>query len=105
MTHPDSTTSDPVESDSRTESYQVRHQWESGQSLITTIVYAIANISDQHPCDIRPLGETLDVEALEEFIHYLSNKGHCTTSYISFPFEEWVVTVYATGTIVISISK
>lgn len=105
MTHPDSTTSDPVESDSRTESYQVRHQWDRGQSLITTIAYAIANSSNQDPCDIRPLGETLDVEALEEFIQQLSDKGHCTTSCISFPFEKWVVTVYATGTIVISVSK
>ena len=105
MTHSDSTTSDPVENDSRTEPYQVRHQWESGQSLISTIVYAIADISNQDPCDIRPLGETLDVEALEEFAHQLSEKENCNTSYISFPFEKWVVTAYATGKIVISVSK
>lgn len=105
MTHPDLTTVDPIEDDSSTESYHVSHQWDSGQSLITTIVYAISGISDTHPWDISPLGETLDVEALEKLLHQLSNKNHCTTSYISFPFEDWVVTVYASGKIVISVSE
>lgn len=104
MDHPDLTPINPVRDDSNTESYHVSHQWDKGQLLITTSVYAIANISNKHPCDIPPLRETLDVEALEEFLHQLSEKNHCTTRYISFPFEDWIVTVYGTGTIIISVS-
>ena len=105
MTHLDPTPIDRVEDDSNTESYHVSHQWDRGQSLITTIVYAIADISNTHPCDIPPLGEALEVDALEELLNHLSATGHCTTSYISFPFADWIVTVYATGKIVISVSE
>ena len=105
MTHPDPTTIDAIEDNSSTKSYHVRHQWDQGQSLITTIVCAIADISHQYPCDIPPLGEALDVDALQELLHHLSGTSHCTTSYISFPFEDWVVTVYATGKIVLNISE
>lgn len=105
MTHPDLTTSDPVEHTASTESHHVSYQWNRSQPLITTIVYAIADISNKHPCDIPPLGATLDVEALEELLHQLSDRNHCSTSYISFPFEDWIVTVYGTGKIVISDSE
>lgn len=105
MTDPDLTTIDPVEHDSSTESHLVSHQWDRSQPLITTIVYAIAEISNKHPCNIPPLGETFDVEALEELLHHLSDRNHGTTSYISFPFEDWLVTVYGTGKIVINDSE
>lgn len=105
MTHPDLTTIDPVEDTASTESHHVSYQWDRSQSLTTTIVYAIADISNKHPCNIPPLGATLHVETLEELLHHLSDKNHCTTSYISFSFEDWLVTVYGSGKIVISASE
>ena len=105
MTDPDLTTIDSVEHTASTESHHVSYQWNRSQSLITTIVYAIAEISNKHPCDIPPVGETFDIEALEELLHHLSDRNHCTTSYISFPFEDWLVTVYGTRKIVISDSE
>ncbi|MFC7008570.1 HalOD1 output domain-containing protein [Halalkalicoccus salilacus] len=102
MTHPDLTSSDPVEDTASTESYHVSYQWDRNQSLITTLVYAIADSSNKHPCDIPPLGATVDVEALEELLDHLSDKNHSNTSYTTFPVEDWLVTVYGTGKIVIS---
>lgn len=62
---PDDPDEDRTGYDPTTGTYHARHEWDNEQSLVTTVVTAVAAVTNADPTDLPPLYETVDPDALD----------------------------------------
>ena len=101
-------TSDELTSDYRgydpvTETYHLHHDWGTNQSLIETIVFAVAAVTGRPPTEIEPLYDVIDPDALAVLFRPVSDAKPRDDGFVSFTFDGQAVTVRATGEIIIDV--
>ena len=86
-----------VRFDPTTETYHRRHDWESSEPLCLTIVKTLAAATGQDQTTMDPLYSVVDPDALEMLLSTASD----STAEASFPVDGCVVTVAASGAVVV----
>lgn len=86
--------------------YRSVHDRMSGELLSSTVSNTIAGVEDAVPEDLPPLYESIDPDALDELFSPTANGGRRADGHVSFPFEDYHVTIHTHGEIaVVSISE
>lgn len=74
---------------------------EETRSTSEIVIYAIAEVTDEDPTSLRPLGEVIDPDALDT-IFDRSASGDMGEAHLSFQYEGYEVTVFSHGRITVS---
>lgn len=90
-------------SDGRTEARHVHYDPASDAEVSELLVTAIADIDHTDPLKLEPLYETVDPDALDDFVE--SDTLHDVGGYISFVFAGYDVRVHASGLIEIGLDS
>ncbi|MFC3957333.1 HalOD1 output domain-containing protein [Halovivax cerinus] len=78
-----------------------KHDWEHDESITVSIVDAVASLADIEPEHVTRLYERLDPDALESLFSPTNRSGDRNCGHLWIPLDEYGVTVYADGTIVV----
>lgn len=78
---------------------RVIHDWSGEESIVSTIVSAVAELSGQ--ASAEPLHHRIDTDALEALFQPISADRRRDEGYVTFPMEGFDVTVDANGLITI----
>lgn len=89
---------DPV-----TETYHFNHDWGTNQSVLETIVFAVAAVTGKPPAEVEPLYNVIDPDALSVLFSPISDENPRSDGAVSFTFEDQAVTVHASGEIIIDV--
>lgn len=81
--------------DRRANACHVHYDPGSDASLSVVLVKAIAELADVDPLELEPLHETIDPETLNEFVG--TDELPDVEGTVTFVFEGYDVTVYASG--------
>lgn len=79
--------------------YHARHDPQGNATVCQTLVLAVAEIADRDPMELDPLYHAIDPDTLDDFVESSGSKG--SEGNVSFAFEGYDVTVYASGLIAI----
>lgn len=79
----------------RTETHHVHYDPETPIAPSGTLVIAIADIADVDPLELEPLYETIDPDTVDDFVG--SSGLPDVGGHVEFTFENYDVTVYASG--------
>lgn len=90
---------DFLRSSAETRGVWILHDWSDEESIVSTIVTAIAELSD--PTTIDPLHHYVDPDALERLFRPISDDRRREEGYVTFSVEEFDVTVDANGMILV----
>lgn len=82
-----------------TRSVRILHDWSAEESVVSTVVTAIAELSGRS--SIEPLHDRIDTDALEALFRPISTDRRRDRGHVRFPVEGYDVTVDANGLIVI----
>ncbi|ELY70957.1 HalOD1 output domain-containing protein [Natrinema versiforme] len=80
----------------------VSHDWAGTDSLTTTIVSTVAELSGSDPTDVERLYDRIDPESLEALFAPANSAANRNTGQVSFQLDAYTVTVHATGDIVVA---
>lgn len=80
----------------------VSHDWTGADSLTTTIVSTVAELSGVDATDVERLYERIDPESLETLFEPTESTGGRNTGQVSFQLDAYTITVHATGDIVVA---
>ena len=94
-------------SDSSDQRLTVHHEWDSSEQVSTTIIEAVAAVTDTPPTEIDPrLYDILDPDALDRLFQPTKNRSRRRRSgQVTIPIDDCTVTVHADGNIEISQSE
>lgn len=81
--------------DRRANTHYVHYDPGADATLSATLVKAVADLADRDPLDLDPLYETIDPETLNEFVGIDELPEVAGT--VTFDYEEFEVTVHASG--------
>lgn len=90
---------DFLRSNAETAGVRILHDWSDDESIVSTIVTAIADLTGRTP--IEPVHERIDADALEALFRPISEERRRDEGYVTFPLEDFTVTVDANGLILI----
>lgn len=90
---------DFLRSSARTRGVRILHDWSGETSIVSTIVNAVAELSGR--TSIEPVHDRIDTDALEALFQPVSEDRRRDEGYVTFPIEEFDVTVDANGMILI----
>lgn len=85
-----------------TNTYRIRHDWQSHEPISAAVIRAVAIVTNTSPTDFDPLFEAVDPDALNRLFNGASGDSPSDTSWVSFQFNDCKVQVYATGAIEIT---
>lgn len=77
--------------------FQTVHDWGDDPPLSTTILKAISSVIDKPVADLPPLFDTIDPDALDVIFRPASSDCPRNEGELTFPLEEVLVTVQASG--------
>ena len=80
----------------------VSHDWTGNDSLTTTIVSTVAELSGTDPTEVDRLYDRIDPESLETLFEPTNKADGRNTGQVSFQLDAYTVTVHATGDIVVA---
>ena len=84
-----------------TTSTTVQHDWTADESITVSIVTAIAQRAGVDPEDVSHLYERLDPDSLESLFSPTTQSGARNSGHLWIPVDDFGVTVYADGRIVV----
>lgn len=90
-------TEDSVTYDSETGRYYVEFDLDNPDAVPDAIVFALAEIRDEDPIELMPLGDVVDPDALGTIFQPAVESD--TRVSITFEYSGYVVTVHETGRI------
>ncbi|WP_290810044.1 HalOD1 output domain-containing protein [Halovivax sp.] len=79
----------------------IRHDWDEDDSLAVTIVSAIARLAGTEPEDVPQLYERIDPDSLEALFAPSRRGGVRNGGHLWFSLDEYGVTVYGDGTVIV----
>lgn len=94
-------TSDDSTNTGNTGGELVRMDWHRYEQPALGVIEAIAGLKDRRPTDLPPLGNEFDVDALNSL---LTTKTEGSRMTISFEYQELVVTISQSGSLVVQAS-
>lgn len=74
---------------------------DGNHSTSEIIIFAVAQVSDEKPTDLQPLGEVIDPDALDTLFDR-SSRDSMGDAHLSFEYEEYEITIFNHGRITIS---
>ncbi|WP_254522722.1 HalOD1 output domain-containing protein [Natrinema caseinilyticum] len=80
----------------------VSHDWAGTDSLTTTIVSTVAELSESDPTEVERLYDQIDPESLETLFAPTSGTAGRNIGQVSFQLDAYSITVHATGDIVVA---
>lgn len=86
-----------------TQTYHVYQDLEQPPPISTIVIRGVATLKGVRPTDIEPLHDVIDPDALNALFQPVSEELSEHRASVSFPLEDYKVTVYAEGEIVIAI--
>lgn len=92
-----------IEYDDEFQRHVVEFDTDSDRSTSEIVVYSIAEVADEDPTALRPLGEVIDPDALDTIFDRPS-ADDSGDAHISFGYEGYEVTVFSHGRLTISSS-
>ena len=93
---------DGVSYDPATDRYHSYHDWTVDGSISTSVIEAVATVTEKAPTDVEPLYEVVDPDALDSLVTSLRDAGHGT---VLFALSGWEVSVKASGEIELQSSE
>lgn len=88
--------------DPETDTYRLRHDWRSDESVATAVITGVAAVTNTPPTEMDPLFEILDPDALDQLFASTAGGSSRDDGRISFEIEGCAVTVDATGEIALT---
>lgn len=82
-----------------TQGVRILHDWSDEESIVSTIVAAINELSGR--TTVEPVHDRIDPDALEALFRPISEDRRREEGFVTFPLDEFDVTVDATGMILI----
>lgn len=79
----------------------VQHDWDRDESITVSIVAAISRLSGADPAEVSRLYDRLDPDCLESLFSPAAGAGDRNSGHLWIPVDDYGVTVYADGTIVV----
>lgn len=92
---------DVVTYDPQASAYYASHDWTSQGSLSVTLVTALAEVADVDPTEMQQLGTHVDPDALDALFEPRTDGDARSAGRLELPIDEFDVTVYADGEIII----
>ena len=92
---------DGVTYDPEAKAYYAQHEWTDDGSLSVTLITALAEVMDVDPTTIQPLSTRVDPGALDALFDTRSDTPTTGSSRLELTIEEYHVTIYDDGEIVI----
>jgi len=92
---------DVVTYDPEANAYYAYHDWTSQGSLSVTLITALAEITDADPTEMQQLGAHVSPDALDALFEPRTGDEARSAGRLELPIDEFNVTVYADGEIVI----
>ncbi len=80
----------------------VSHDWNGNDSLTSTIVSTVADLSETDPTDVERIYDRIDPESLETLFEPTGTTGSRNTGQVTFQLDAYTITVHATGDIVVA---
>ncbi|QLG50942.1 HalOD1 output domain-containing protein [Natrinema halophilum] len=80
----------------------VSHDWTGTDSLTTTIISTVAELSGSDPTEVERLYDRIDPESLETLFAPTAGAAARNIGQVSFQLEAYTITVHATGDIVVT---
>lgn len=77
----------------------IRTEYTDRPTIWFTIVQALAVVEDTVPQSLPPLGDSIDLEALEKLVQRADETGEYIE--VTFPFESYQVVVRTGGTVLL----
>lgn len=96
-----SRSSDVVTYDPEANAYYAHHDWSDQGSLSVTLITALAEIADADPTEMQRLGAHVNPDALDTLFEPRSDDESRSAGRLELPVDDYHVTVYADGEIVI----
>lgn len=90
----DRTGYDPI-----TDTYYAQHEWGDERALVTTIVRTVTAMTNDDPTAGDPMGETIDLEALERILRSLREADRRSGGSVRFTYRGFAVEVRSDGEI------
>lgn len=90
-----------VEYDDEFDRHVVEFDVEGDRSTSEVVVYTVAEVSDEEPTSLRPLGEIIDPDALDTIFERPPTR-QTGGAHISFEYEGYEVTVFSHGRLTLS---
>lgn len=88
---------DSVTYDASSEMYYVDISFDGPDSVADAVVYSVADILDQDPISLPPLGQAVETDSLTKIFHAADDSGSDVS--VSFEYSNFVVTVQSSGRI------
>lgn len=90
--------------DPMTDTYHHQYDWDSPEPLSSAVITAVATVVDTEPTELEPLHDCVDPDALDALFRPLSEDRPRSRGCISFTLDEYDVTVYGHGEIIVDVS-
>ena len=90
--------------DPMTDTYHHQYDWDSSERLSSAIIAAVASVADTEPTELEPLYDCVDPDALDALFRPLSEDRPRSHGRLSFSLDEYDVTVYGHGEIIVDVS-
>lgn len=81
----------------RTGAYHLHHDWDDEDTVIETVLRAVAAIRNLDPTELECPNDTLDTDALSSIFRPLAGGRRRNAGFVSFPFNGCNVVVHADG--------
>jgi len=94
-----------VQYDPSLDAYRLSHDWTTNQSLSTAVLSVIEVASSGSIEDLPPLYDTIDPDGLDKLFTTSPSDPSRTHGQVTFPYEEFLVTITADGTITVQYPK
>lgn len=80
---------------------RAQYEWSSTEPS-TAVIEAVSTVVNREPTDLEPLYDAIDPDALNALV---GTEGADAAVSVSFPFVDRLVTVHATGEVVVGSAK
>mgnify|MGYP000044194359 CR=1 FL=1 len=90
-----------VQYDPSLEAYRLNHDWTTNQPLSNAVISVIEIAAAASIEDLPPLYDTIDPDGLDKLFAASQSGPSRTHGRVTFPYEEFLVTVTADGTITV----
>lgn len=96
-----SETNDVVTYDPEANAYYAQHEWAGDGSLSVTLITALADVMGEDPTSIEPLGTYINPSALDSLFETRNESRAGAAGRLELSIDDYHVTIYADGEIVI----
>jgi len=87
-----------------TDTYHRQYDWDSPERLSSAIITAVATVAGTEPTELEPLYDCVDPDAVDALFRPLSEDRPRSDGCLSFSLNEYEVTVYGHGEIIVDVS-